>query len=350
MEQIIRQSYGIDISKLDFSVCLASLLPSGICLFGKVEKFSNNRNGFNQLLKWSRKMGDSTLPSCFVMEATGIYYEALAYHLHKLKKPVSVLLPNKVKHFAKSLNISTKTDAVDARIISRLGVERQLQTWTPPAPVFKKLRDLTRLNSDLKQKCTVFKNRNERISYGVNVHPFIKKTNAKLLNELKKQIDKCEKEILKLIKSEPWLLEKVEKLSTIKGVGFVAITTVISETQGFALIKNRKKLASYAGYDVVEKESGTSVKGRTRISKKGNSRIRACLHFPALVASRYNQELKQDYLRIIANKPSKMIGITALQRKLLLLMYTLWKKDEIYLEPELRISGNKETKSLLCQD
>ena len=350
MEQIIRQSYGIDISKLDFSVCLASLLPSGKCLFSKVEKFSNNRNGFNQLLKWSRKMGDSTIFSCFVMEATGVYYEALAYHLHKLKKPVSVLLPNKVKHFAKSLNIATKTDSIDARIISRLGVERQLQTWTPPSPVFKKLRDLTRLCSDLKQECTVYKNRNECVSCGVDVHPFIKKTNTRLLSELKKQIKKCEQEILKLIKSEPWLLEKVNKLSTIKGVGFVAITTIIAETQGFALIKNRKQLASYAGYDIVEKESGTSVKGRTRISKRGNSRIRASLHFPALVASRYNSELKQDYLRIIENKPSKMIGITALQRKLLLLMYTLWKKDEIYLEPELRISDNKEIKSLLCQE
>lgn len=350
MEQIVRQSYGIDISKLDFSVCLSSQLSCGKCLFSQVEKFSNNKKGFNQFLKWSRKTGTASIASNFVMEATGIYYEALAYHLHKLNKSVCVLLPNKVKHFAKSLNISTKTDAVDARIISRLGVERQLNLWMPPAPIFKKLRDLTRLCSDLKQECTVFKNRNECAKYGVEIHPLVRKTNEKILKELQKQIEKCEQEILKAIQSELWLNEKVAKLATIKGLGFITIATILAETQGFALIRNRKQLASYAGYDIVEKESGTSIKGRTRISKRGNSRIRACLHFPALVASRFNPELREDYLRIIANKPSKMIGITALQRRLLLLMYTLWEKDEIYLEPELRISGNKETKSLLCQE
>ena len=85
-------------------------------------------------------------------------------------------------------------------------------------------------------------------------------------------------------------------------------------------------MASYAGYDIVERQSGTLVKGQTRISKKGNTRIRACMHFPALVTSRFNTDLKQDYQRIIENKASKMVGVTAIQRKLLLLMYALWKK------------------------
>ena len=106
-------------------------------------------------------------------------------------------------------------------------------------------------------------------------------------------------------------------------------------------------MASYAGYDIVERQSGTLVKGQTRISKKGNTRIRACMHFPALVTSRFNTDLKQDYQRTIENKASKMVGVTAIQRKLLLLMYALWKKNEIYLEPEQRTSGNHETKLLL---
>jgi len=347
MEKIIKQCYGIDISKLDFSVCLSSKLSSGAILYSKVVKFTNNQQGFNQLLKWSRKIGTTSISTNFVMEATGVYYEALAYHLSKLKKEVSVLLPNKVKHFAKSLNIISKNDLIDARILSQLGIERQLMLWKPAPLMFKHLRDLTRLCNDLKQERTVFINRNESVLSGVNVHSLIKKTNDKILRMLGRQIEKCEQEITCVLNSENWLKEKVNKLLTIKGVGLTTIAVVLAETQGFSLIKNRKQLASYAGYDIVERQSGTSVKGQTRISKKGNTRIRACMHFPALVASRFNNDLKQDYQRIIENKASKMIGVTAIQRKLLLLMYTLWKKDEIYLEPEQRTSGNHETKLLL---
>ena len=93
------------------------------------------------------------------MEATGVYYENLAHHLHKLKQPVCVLLPNKVTHFAKSLNVKTKTDKVDARVIARMGAERNLSNWVPPLPLFKQLRDLTRGYSELMKEKTVFTNR-----------------------------------------------------------------------------------------------------------------------------------------------------------------------------------------------
>jgi transposase len=279
------------------------------------------------------------------MEATGIYYEGIAYHLHKLRQPVCVILPNKVKHYAKSLNVKTKTDVVDARIIAQMGAERNLPLWQPPLPVLKQLRDLTRLYTDLKNERTVYLNRLDSERASAVALPFVIKSNLLILKELEKQIKQCEKEIEKTILSEEWLAEKVNKLITINGVGLITLAIVIAETQGFALVSSRKQLASYAGYDVVQIESGTSVRGKTHISKKGNSRIRAALHFPALTASRYNQELKEDYLRINIAKPSKMVGATALQRKLLLLIYTLWKNDDVF-----RISGDQETKLLLRRD
>ncbi|WP_198170323.1 transposase [Mucilaginibacter arboris] len=91
-------------------------------------------------------------------------------------------------------------------------------------------------------------------------------------------------------------------------------------------------MSSYAGYDVVQRESGTSIKGKTKISKKGNRYIRNALYFPAMVACRYNPVLKENYLRIIQKKTSKMIGQVAIQRKLLALMYTLWKNDTEFIE------------------
>lgn len=332
MEQLIKQCFGIDIAKHDFTVTLSQKHISGKITFSNSKTFENNKKGFNQFLRWGKKEVNENIFTIFLMEATGIYFEPLAYHLHKIKKEVSVLLPNKVKYYAKSLNIKTKTDAVDSKVIAQLGVERNHPKWIPPQQVFKELRALTRLWSDLKKERTVFLNRLESIDSGEEPNHFLLKANKHLIKELDKHIEKCEQEIKRVVKDESWLAEKIKKLQTIKGVGFNTIVTIVAETQGFALIKNRKQLASYAGYDVVQRESGSSIKGKTRISKKGNSRIRAALHFPALVSSRFNPELKEDYLRINKNKPSKMVGVTALQRKLLLLIYTLWKNDDVYRE------------------
>ena len=330
MEQVIKQSFGIDISKNDFSVCLAKCTVSGQLYFSDSIVFSNEKKGFNQFLKWGKKHLEGNIPVFYLMEATGIYFEALAYHLYKINKNVVVLLPNKVKHFAKSLNVKTKTDAVDAKIISQLGVERSHQLWHPPLRIFSDLRSLTRLCTDLKRERTIFANRLSTFTLSESSHDFVLQSTKKMIAHIDKQIKKCELKIHQLVKNDNYLNSKFKKLQTIKGLGFTSIAIIISETQGFALINNRKQLASYAGYDVIQRESGISIKGKTRISKRGNSRIRAALHFPAMVASRFNPVLKEDYQRIIKNKSSKMIGIVALQRKLLLLTFTLWKNDDIY--------------------
>jgi transposase len=349
MQTTIKQCVGIDISKASFTACICRKLLSGEALLSSVESFENSKLGYNQFVKWSRKLTNPSVEVLFLMEATGIYYEGIAYHLHKLSQSVCVILPNKVKHYAKSLNIKTKTDIVDARVIAQMGAERDLPHWQPPLAILKQLRDLTRLYTDLKQERTVYLNRLESENASASVSPFVINSNRAILKELEKQIRQCEKEIEKTLFAEAWLAEKVNKLMTIKGVGLLTLAIIIAETQGFALVKSRKQLASYAGYDIVQRESGTSIKGKTRISKKGNSRIRASLYFPALVASRHNPELKEDYQRINLGKASKMVGVTALQRKILLLIYTLWKNNEIYNETKNRTSGNQETKILLRQ-
>jgi transposase len=348
MEAIFRQSVGIDIAKLSFTACICQSYSDGRLELSEVLKFENSKKGFNQLLKWVRKKVKVQPQVCFAMEATGIYYEPLAYHLIKLHQAVSVILPNKVKHYAKSLNIKSKNDKIDAGIIARMGAERVLPLWEPPAPIFKDLRDLTRLYTDLKGQRTAFINRLKSLQSGNEPLAFIVESSRSIISKLDKEIEKCSLQIQELVNTEKWLADKIKKLQTIKGVGLKTITIILAETQGFRLINNSKQLTSYAGYDIVEKESGTSIKGKTRISKKGNGRIRAALHFPALVASRYNQPLKTVYSRINEKKPSKMVGATALQRKILVLIYSLWKNDTVYQEK--LTSGNQETKSLLRQN
>lgn len=330
MQTTSRQSVGIDIAKKKFSACFCQLDQQGSLIYSLSVEFANSTTGFNQLLKWVRKLANKTIPIVFVMEATGVYYEPLAYHLHKIKQAVRVVLPNKVKHYAKSLNVKSKTDAIDARVIARLGIERTLEPWQPAALIFRELRALTRLYTDFKQQKTVFSNRLESVEAGYEPSPYILKANKAILQQLDQQIQKCQQQIQQVIAREAWLQAKVEKLLTIKGVGLITVAIILAETQGFALIRNAKQLTSYAGYDVVERQSGSSIKGSTHISKKGNSRIRAALHFPALVASRHNPLFRRIYQRINQTKSSKMVGATALQRKVLVLLYSLWKNDTIY--------------------
>jgi transposase len=332
MQDPIEQCIGIDIAKESFTACVCQRDLSGDRRLSPVVELKNNRTGFNQLVKWFRKLSTSKVPVTLVMEATGNHYENLAYHFYNLNMRLSVVLPNKVLHYAKSLNVKTKTDAVDARVIAQLGVERKLSSWKPPRPIFKQLKELTRQYSELKKEKTVFLNRIDAIRSGYDPHSFTIKSNKAVIKTLQKQIQICEEEIETLIKSDEWLWAKVKNVLTIKGVGFITVAIVLAETQGFEFVQNIRQLASYAGLDVVRRESGTSVLGKTRISKKGNGRIRSALYFPAISAGRYNEDMKQKYHRITNGKPSKMVGITALQRRVLILMYTLWRKDEGYIE------------------
>jgi transposase len=211
MDGTINQCVGIDISKSTFTECICKRNVAGQETYGDVADFTNSKQGYNQLLRWSRKHADPSLSLIFAMEATGVYYEGLAYHLFRLNQLVAVILPNKVKHFGKSINIKTKTDIVDARIIARMGVERPLDQWQPPATIFKELRDLTRLYADLKKERTTFSNRLKAFEAGAAPLPFIINANNSIIKGIDSQLAKSEKEIKTLIYSEKWLAAKVSK-------------------------------------------------------------------------------------------------------------------------------------------
>ncbi|WP_169727971.1 transposase [Adhaeribacter aquaticus] len=118
-------------------------------------------------------------------------------------------------------------------------------------------------------------------------------------------------------------------LESIPGVSFLSAATVVGETCGFNEINSAKQLTSYAGFDVVLKESG-NFRGSTKISKKGNKHIRSILYMPSMTAIRVNPTLREFYLRLKPNKAKPIVALVAVQRKLLLLMYSLYKKEEFY--------------------
>ncbi|QRQ59447.1 MULTISPECIES: IS110 family RNA-guided transposase [Sphingobacterium] len=346
---IRKQCIGIDISKSTFTACLCQQAEDGKLTFSKVLDFGNDSKGFNQLLRWVKGLIVSDSELVFLMEATGVYYENLAHHLYKIKKRVHVVLPNTSKHYFSSLNVKTKTDAVDARILSQFGIERVHKLWSPPPSTLLQLRNLTRYYVQLQEQKTTLGNISHSKDCAHDIQVFITKSNKKLITEIDKEIERCLKEIKKAIEKEDVLKEHVRKVLTIKGVGLITVATILAETMGFEQFHSSKQLVSYSGYDVVQRESGTSIKGKTRISKKGNRYIRNALYFPAMVACRYNEALKETYIRINKNnKASKMIGQVAIQRKLLVLIYTLWKNDTEFIENYQR--GSLDPKTETTQD
>jgi len=340
MNEILKQRVGIDVSKLTFNatICKSDIL--GNLTFVETNKsFKNDTSGFNQMIKWFRKNCDKKIEVRFAMEATGVYHEMLAYALHHLSLKVSVILPNKVKNYAKCLNVKGKTDKSDAKVIARMSTEQQLDLWVPPAKTYRILRSLTRQHQTLIISMTIFKNHIESVEHSEYSNSFVLKQHLKMVAAIEKQMKQCDKEIKDLIDSDEFLKAKIDILLSIKGIGILTAAIVVAETQGFNNITSRKQLASYAGLDVVQRESGTSVLGKSRISRKGNSHLRRAMYFPSLSAITHNPEMKNFYERVCKDKAVKKIGVIAVARKLLLLMFTLWKKDEVYKD---RYSGDWE--------
>lgn len=141
---------------------------------------------------------------------------------------------------------------------------------------------------------------------------------------LNRQIRQIKEEIGNIIESDEQLANTVALVTTIPGIGQLTAAIILSETDGFSLIKNKRQLASYAGLDVIEKESGTSIKAKTRISKKGNRRLRKAMYMPALAAIRKEKIYTDVFTRIVSKTGIKMKGAVAVQRKLLEMVYTIF--------------------------
>ena len=338
---IIKQIVGIDIGKDSFYACYKMQAGSNDIVIKGTKSFDNTLTGMKSFYDWCLKRNSTpNSPIVFVMEATGVYYEELAYFLHHNKEQVSVQLAQKIKYFAKSCNLKTKTDKVDSVMIAQFGIEKNLigtDLWAPPSKDFKIIRDLSREHTNLVQAQTAAKSQLHALNTAHNTYKEVLKLKGKEIKFYQNQICLIEKEIVRLVESNPEFKNRVAKVETIKGIGFLTVIKILAETNGFILFKNIRQLVSYAGLDVVEKESG-KYRGKTKISKKGNARIRSALYMPAMSASLHNSNLKKFYERINEGRTIKRQGLIAVMRKLLILIYTLWKKNENYLEDYLKVS------------
>lgn len=338
MRKIVKQVAGIDVAQKELVVCLGRMYDDWTPQLYAHKTFANTAKGFDALLLWLQKTTDETIAIRLVMEATGIYHESLAYFLDGKGYQLSIILPNKISNYFRTLDIKTITDKTASEAITLFGLERKLNLWQRPKPVFKKLRQLTREREQIVEERTMVKNQ-------LHAEQSEAEPNSRSIKRIKQRIDilnrqekQIKTEIAQLISQDEQLQKTIIIVCSLTGVAELTAAIVLAETNGFELIRNKRQLASYAGFDVKEKQSGTSVKGKRTISKKGNKYLRKAMYMPALCAIRYDDRFKAIFGRLVSKHGIKMKAAVAVQRKLLEMIYTLYKTgnkyDRNYLQKE----------------
>jgi transposase len=338
---MLKYALGIDVSSKELECCISTIDHQQVVKVKATSAFFNTPDGFKKLTQWVTKHHKGVgVPLVAVMEATGVYYEGCAYYLHQKGYTLSVVLPNKAKKYMQALGLKSKNDKIDAKGLSRMAAEQALAKWQPMSTFYFTLRAYTRQLQNLQETKTSISNQLHASQAGMYEIKEVVRQLHDLIKTIESKIAKMELAIANHLASDTDVADKLSKMSSIKGVGIMTVAVLLAETNGFALIENSSQLVSYAGYDVVENTSGKKI-GKTKISKHGNSRIRRILHMPALNMVRYQvTPFFELYERTLSRHHIKMKSYVAIQKKLLVMLYALWKRGEFF-------NSNAEGKQVL---
>jgi transposase len=338
----VRYSVGIDVSSDKFNVCMVLIDDHQKIKIVANGEHKNTLNGFKNLESWIQKhQKEKTLPLSICMEVTGVYYEELALYLSEKNYTISVVPAHLAKSYIKSKGYKSKNDKIDAKGLAEMGAERKLKDWHCPTRFYYGLKKLTRMYQSLQESKTVFMNQLHALRKSMYKSELAITTMEKLIKVVQKDIEELKKEIVKYLKSDKEIYSKICKLKTIPGIGILTIAVILAETNGFEIFSNHKQLVSFVGYDIIENQSGNH-HGKTRISKKGNSRIRRAMYMPALTTIRVKCKVFVDlYERTLSKHNIKMKSYVAVQKKLLTTMYFLWKKN-VAFDPNHQINNKIE--------
>lgn len=307
---------GIDVAKQKIEV--ARLVEGKI----KNKSFKNAAEGFEALAVWLRKLGRERVHAC--LEATGNYGEALAIFLHEAGHTVSVVNPARIKGFAQSEMIRTKTDKIDAGIIARFCLAMKPEAWTPPSPEIRSLRALARRADNLIDMLTQEKNRLGTAHD--SVIPLIKEHIVYLEDE----IEKLRSQIADLIDRDPDLKRKKDLLASIPGIGKVTIAAFLAELDDLDRFKHVRELVAFIGLAPKETLSGSSIKGKPRLCKTGHARLRKALYMPALVSIQCNPLMIAFYRRLKQKGKNGKVIVCAIMRKLVHVIFGVLKSGKMY--------------------
>ena len=307
---------GIDIAKQKFD---AALLVDGKT---KHKTCKNSAEGFETLMYWLEKQGIQKVHAC--LEATGNYGEDLAIHLHEAGHTVSIVNPARIKGFAQSELIRTKTDKIDAGIIARFCLAMKPDAWIPPSPEIRSLRALVRRVDSLIDMRSQEKN---RISTAYESVISLIKEHVAYLDE---EIEKIRRQIADLIGQNPHLKRRKELLDSIPGIGKATIPHILAELDDLEKFNHVRQMVAFIGLAPRETLSGSSIKGKPRLCKIGHARLRKALYMPALVSIQCNPVMIAFYNRLKEKGKNGKVIVCAIMRKLVHVIFGVLKSGKTY--------------------
>ena len=300
----------------------------------KTKILKNKPEGFKSLIKWAELNTKHPINEIhFVMEATGIYHEALAYALHAVGAMVSVVNPAYMRSYAKSLGKRSKTDKIDSTVIARYGATQSPALWQPEPDEIRQLKALITRHEAIEKDIQRESNRLEKAEI-TQVSVEVIGSIQMIIEELTKEKHRIRKLIDDHIEQDPQLKKDRVYLESIPSVGPVIARYMIALVHS-RCFKSAKQCSAFIGLNPVMYESGSSVRGRVHLSKMGNAKIRAKLYMAAVVAIQHNPDIKQQYERLLKNGKSKMAALGAAMRKLVQICFGVLKHQTPY-QPQVK--------------
>jgi transposase len=300
MEEVIEPCVvGIDVSRDNLDV--------GHSLSKQVTRYENTPQGFRRLVARMRPLR----PELIVLEATGKYHQGVAKHLHeKGRFRVAIVNPTRVRHFARSVGLLAKTDALDARVLAHYGKAVNPATWEPREACVEELANLTQRRKQLVDLLTAEQNHLRTIS-GDEAKSSIQRSIVYLKSELKT----LESAVIKKIEEEETLRHKAELLQSMVGVGPTLAATLLSSLPELGKL-DHKQISSLVGVAPLNRDSGTR-QGAKRIFG-GRGDIRRVLYMAAVSACRTNPQIQAYYQRKVAEgKPQKVVLVACMHKMLI---------------------------------
>lgn len=315
---------GIDVSKAKLDCCL--LDETGEKSRHKV--VANSTKGIAELLSWLEKQKAPVEELHAVMEGTGVYHEQAAFSLSDSGMKLSIVNPAHARDFGKGLAIKTKTDKVDSFVLAKYGQLAKPAAWVAPPVHARELQALLARREALAQDLRRELNRQEKAG-ATHTSDVILQSLKDSIAFIEAQLKKLEKDIDEHIDRHPGLKEDKHLLKSIPAVGDQVSHHILSVLHRYHF-RSAEQLAAYLGLVPVERQSGSSVHGRARLSKAGPSRLRAVLYMAAVVATRYNPHVRMLYERLLMRGKSKMSALGAAMRKLVHLCFGVMKSRKPY--------------------
>jgi transposase len=324
---------GMDVAKAKLDCCLLLDEAAGR---RKAKVVQNSKAGVADLLAWVGKQHVSADDLHVIMEGTGVYHEQAALALADAGVTVSIVNPAQIKDFGKGLAVRTKTDGVDSFVLARYGAMLKPAAWKPPAPEVRMLQALLARRDAIAQDLRREQNRQEKAD-ATDTPELIRQSLADSIEFLSNQLTQLQQDIDQHIDRHPDLKNDLRLLQTIPAVGPQVGSNMLSviHSHGF---NSAEQLAAYLGLVPVERQSGSSLLGRARLSKAGPARIRAVLYMAAVVATRCNPHVRAVYERMLARGKSKMSALGAAMRKLVHLCFGVIKTQRPYEPNYAKIS------------